>query len=379
MGISTVAFLTSSHSPFDDRIFYHQAQALAKRYKVAIISSTESVSKTFENISVLSDNRIGAGKKTKIEFFKQSLEQFNPELIICSEPLPILAALKYKKEFHQKVKIVYDITEWYPSKKNLEGLSGFQKINVFFKLLFANIYVSARCDGFIFGEHYKSLPYRFLFGLKKWELVSYYPDLKYINYQESKQNSGKICLGYTGKISVEKGIVNFFAVATAFKRKSPEVAVKLKIIGWYLNDVEKNIFEKLCREAENIEIEILKKQDFETFSDQLLDVDILFDLRKLDFENNHCLAIKVFYYAACGKPVIYSDIKAIKQVIDVSKFGYFVNPTDCDMIADCIIKYIEQPDLYRQHSRIARKLAEEKYNWAILEPRFVEFISKFQS
>ena len=292
--------------------------------------------------------------------------------------MPILAALKYKKTIQRKVKIIYDVTEWYPSKKNLEGLPLHKQVFTLLKLLIVNLYASSRCDGFIFGEHYKSLPYRFLFGYKKWEMVSYFPDLKYINYQESKLNSCKICLGYTGKISEEKGIRNFFAVAKAVKRKSPETTVKLKIIGWCLNETEKNAFDKLCKNAENLEIEILDRQDFETFSDQLHDVDILFDLRKLDFENNHCLAIKVFYYAACGKPVIYSAIKAIKRDIDVNKFGYFVNPTDSGLISDRIINYIEHPDLYRQHSRAARKLAEEKYHWGIIEPQFVDFISKFQ-
>jgi glycosyltransferase involved in cell wall biosynthesis len=377
MEISTVAFLTSTHSPFDDRIFYHQAQSLAKRFKVVIISSAETISETVGQISIVSDNSYGSDKKKKIEFFKQSLTKFNPELIICSEPLPILAARKYKNAVQQKVKIIYDVTEWYPSKKNLECLPLHKKIFTFLKLLIVNLYASSRCDGFIFGEYYKSLPYRFLFGYKRWEMVSYYPDLKYINYQESELNSCKICLGYAGKISVEKGIVNFFAVATALKRKSPGTAVNLKIIGWCLNETEKNTFDRLCREAENVEIEILGKQDFETFSDQLHNVDILFDLRKLDFENNRCLAIKVFYYAACGKPVIYSRIKAIKRDIDVNKFGYFVNPTDSELISDHIINYIENPDLYIQHSQIARKLAVEKYSWGILEPRFVDFISKF--
>lgn len=379
MKIYTVAFLTSTHSPFDDRIFYHQAQSLSKMYKVVVISSTESITTTVGDVAVVSDNGHASDKKKKIEFFNRSLQSFNPEIIICSEPLPIIAALKYKRAAPERVEIIYDVTEWYPSKKNKEGLSAFQAIITFFKLFLVNFYVSARCDGFIFGEYYKSLPYRFLFGFKRWEMVSYYPDLKYINYRESKLISGKICLGYAGKISEEKGINNFFAVAAALKRKSPEIAVKLKIIGWCLTVTEKNNFENLCREAQNIEIEILGKQDFETFSDQLHDVDILFDLRKLDFENNRCLAIKVFYYAACGKPVVYSNIKAIKRDIDVNKFGYFVSPTDSEQIADYVINYIEQPDLYRQHSQAARKLAEGKYNWGIIEPRFINYISKFQS
>lgn len=79
MEISTVAFLTSTHSPFDDRIFYHQAQALAKLFKVLIISGTETISETVGQISIVSDNSYDSDKKKKIEFFKQALAQFNPE------------------------------------------------------------------------------------------------------------------------------------------------------------------------------------------------------------------------------------------------------------------------------------------------------------
>lgn len=376
METDTIVFLTSSHSPFDDRIFYHQAKSLSKNFEVFIVSSTENISTSVGNISVIGDSRYASDKKKKIEFFIQSLIQSDPGIIVCSEPLPIMAALKYKNKSKKKVKIIYDVTEWYPSKKNLEGFPFYKKILTFFKLLFLNIYVSARCDGFIFGEYYKSLPFRFLFPRKKWIINSYYPDLSFINYQESKLIQGKICLGYTGRISKEKGIENFFAVASALKRKNPELAVKLKIIGWCFNAKDKEVFEKLCGEAKNIEIELLGKQDFDQFSGQLQNMDILFDLRKLDFENNHCLAIKVFYYAACGKPVIYSNIKAIKRDIDVNKFGYFVDPTDSEQIADCVLNYIQHPDLYQLHSREARKLAETKYNWQMIEPQFIDFVTK---
>lgn len=379
MEIKTIVFLTSSHSPFDDRIFYHQAKSLSKKYRVVIISNAENINLTVDNITILSDNSYTTSKKKKIAFFQQSLAQFKPEIVICSEPLPILAALKYKRKLQKKVKIIYDITEWYPSKKNLEGLPFIKKIFTFFKLLYLNIYVSLRCDGFIFGEYFKSLPFRFLFPYKKWVIVSYFPDLNYINCQESKLVTGKICLGYTGKISVEKGIENFFAVATSLKRKRPDIAVKLKIIGWCSRIKDKELFEKLCREIKDIEVELLEKQDFEKFSDQLLDIDILFDLRELDFENNHCLAIKVFYYAACGKPVIYSDIKAIRREIDVNKFGYFVDPVDSEIISDYVINYIENPELYINHSLTARQLAETTYNWENIEPQFVDFVNKFQS
>ncbi|HZL09887.1 MAG TPA: glycosyltransferase [Prolixibacteraceae bacterium] len=379
MEINTVAFLTSAHSPFDDRIFYHQAKSVSKRFKVVVVSSTENVKKTVGNISIIGDNRYSSDKKKKIEFFNQTLIQFNPEIIVCSEPLPIFAAIKYKKKAHLDVKIIYDVTEWYPSKKNLDGLPFLKRILSFFSLLSFNLYTSSHCDGFIFGEYYKSLPFRFLFQRKKWAIISYFPDLKYINHQKSMLIPGRICLGYTGNISIEKGIKSFFDVATIVKTRNPDVAVKLKIIGSCISDKEKEIFEKLCRAAVDIDIELLERQNFEQFSDELVGIDILFDLRKVDFENNHCLAIKVFYYAACGKPVIYSDIKAIRREIDVNQFGHFVNPDHSEKIADYVTEYMKNPDLYVKHSQAARKLAETNYNWGIIEPLFLDFIYMFQT
>jgi glycosyltransferase involved in cell wall biosynthesis len=377
MEIGTIAFLTSSHSPFDDRIFYHQAKSLSGKYKVVIVSSTENRAETVGNIKIQSENKQALSPKDKIAFFRDALKTIDPQIIVCSEPLPIIAASGYKKEFSTKATILYDITEWYPSKKNLAGLPALTWVFTFIKLLSYNLYASSLCQGFIFGEYYKSRPFRFLFPRKKWTIVSYYPDLTYINYQESKLKPDQICLGYTGTISVEKGIRNFFAVASALKSKMPDVAVKLKIIGRCYTDPEKNVFKKLCSEAKYLEIELLDKQDFEVFSEMLSDIDVLFDLRKIDFENNHCLPIKVFYYAACGKPVVYSNLKAIRHDIDVSEFGYLVDPTDAEQIVNELVAYINHPELYLKHSLAARKLSETRYNWQTIEPQFRQFINMF--
>jgi glycosyltransferase involved in cell wall biosynthesis len=379
METDTIVFLTSSHFSLDDRIYYHQARSLSVNYKVVIVSSADDKSGKTGNVTFASENRLTLSTKDKIRFFKESLKKVEPQIVICSEPLPIIAAVGYRRKSTKKVKIIYDVTEWYPSKKNIAGMSFFKRLFTFKKLLLYNLLAASHCDGFIFGEYYKSLPFRLVFPWKKWTIVGYYPDLSYINFQESKIEPGKICLGFTGTISREKGIENFFAVASRIKSKRPDVTVKLKIIGRCYTEDEKNRFDKLCREAKDIELEILDKQDFEVFSEKLTDIDVLFDLRKLDFENNHCLAIKVFYYAACGKPVVYSNLKAIRHDIDVSKFGYLVDPTDSEQISDCVLNYIQHPDLYQMHSREARKLAETKYNWQMIEPQFLNFITMFQS
>lgn len=373
-----IAFLTSSHSPFDDRIFYHLAKSLSKFNKINIISSTINISKLIDNIIITGFDGNKFPKSKKVEFFYNFLIEFKPSVIISSEPLPIIAAYKYKKKCKERIRIIYDITEWYPSKKNIEGICFPKNIIIFLKLLFSNIFISSLCNGFIFGEYYKSIPYRLLFPFKKWEIITYFPSLDYIKFKKARLKKQSICLGYSGRISTEKGINNIIEVAKAIKLKEPELAIKIKIIGWFNNIKDKDEFFMLCRKAHNIQIEILDRQNFEIFSERLQDIDIFLDLRKAGFENQRCLPIKLFYYAGCGRPVIYTNLKSIRREVNVSQFGYLVNPMNKDIISNYIIKYIHNPFLYYRHCVKARKLSEEKYNWQNIEPSLCRFIKKFQ-
>ena len=373
-----VAFVTSSHSPFDDRIFYHQAKSLVEQnFNVQIICSTKEICTKENSIFLNGFNDSSISKKNKIKEFAERLKVFNPDITICSEPLPILASASFKKHFNKDVKIIYDVTEWYPSKKNLRDVSGINKITVFIKLLFINLYATCFVDGFLFGEHYKSIPYKFLFPLKKNIFIGYYPSLNYINYTESKLQESSICLGYTGTLSEEKGILNFLRVLKNFNLNYKEIKVKAKIIGKFLSKEEKDKFDHIANELSEIEFEMIDFVEFERFSDHLQEINIFFDLRKTDFENQHCLPIKLFFYAACARPVIYSKLKAITKEVDVSSFGYTVNPTDYNGISEIINNYIIHPFTYYEHCINARSLAKNKYNWNLIEPLFIGFINTF--
>jgi glycosyltransferase involved in cell wall biosynthesis len=377
MEANTIVFLSSSHLPLDDRIFYHMATSLSKFYRIVIVTSSENSKRSYRNIEIDCLDGKDMSKREKILFFRERLTVYHPGIIICSEPLPIVAAKKYKSGMQDVIRIIYDVTEWYPSKKNLNGMSLLKKALVACKLSVFNVFASSLADGFLFGEYYKSLPYRWLFPFKKWEMIGYYPDLKYIDYKEPVFTPDKICLGYTGRISNEKGIGHFIEVAKRVKLKRPELEVKLKIIGWFVNSKEKEEFEYLCDMLRDIKVEYLERQDFECFSEKVQDMDLCFDLREADIENRYCLPIKLFYYAACGRPVIYSNLRAISKEIDVKQFGYLVNPKDADFISDHVIQYLNHPDMYYRHSYRARELAMERYNWKMIEPELIKFIGQF--
>jgi len=77
-----------------------------------------------------------------------------------------------------------------------------------------------------------------------------------------------------------------------------------------------------------------------------------------------------------GKPVIYSNLKGIRKHMGALSFGSLVDPHDADAIAEVIINYIRNPDLYHSHALNARKEFREKYNWELIKDSFVDFVKK---
>ncbi|MEF9480459.1 hypothetical protein OWR28_24725 [Chryseobacterium sp. 1B4] len=108
----------------------------------------------------------------------------------------------------------------------------------------------------------------------------------------------------------------------------------------------------------------------------MADADLCFDLREINFENNHSLPIKLFYFMGAGKPVIYSDLKGIRKHMGELSFGSLADPHNADGISDIIIDYIRNPELYHAHALNAVKEFKEKYNWEMIKDSFVDFVKK---
>ena len=372
-----ISFLTSGHDPFDDRIFYHMARSLCDHdNNVLIISSKYELDEVSNGIKLNCFAGDNLTKSDKINSFTERLSSFKPHAIICSEPFTLLAAKRYSKRVSGTIRIIYDITEWYPSKKNLRVHEFYLRWYFFLKLFLFNLYSASFADSFIFGEWYKSRPYRFLFPFKRFIFTSYYPDLRYIPFSKPDLRKGKLRLCYSGKISMEKGYGNFINVIQTLIKLNKDIDVEVKIIGWFEDEHDKeecgNLLSQVSR---NISIKLFERQDLENFLELIKETDIFLDLRYGDFENQHCLPIKLFYYAALGRPVIFSDLRAIHKEVEIEKFGFLVNPGNYETIANIILGYLNDEDLYYQHCRNARKLAENNYNWQRIESQFLKLLS----
>lgn len=368
-----ILFLTTSHHYDDDRIFYHQARELVdKGFTVKICSLSSDFQEEIDGIKIEAYRLIDKFIKEKKRFLEKICDDFQPEIIICSEPLAVIGASSFKKK--NKADIVYDITEWYPSNSMLSKYNFLLKplYAVFYTLI--HIYAGFLSDKFVFGEKTKRFPLSYLFWYKKQIILPYYPSKNYTRQSFVPLQKDKICLAYTGQISKEKGIGNFFRVINELKEKRHKLHVSALIIGTPISSEDKVYFQNLIESSSVKDIKISKSIHFRNFTKAFADAHICFDLRELNFENHHSLPIKLFYYMSSAKPVIYSRLKAIRDHLDISGFGYLVNPENSSEICRHIIKYLENPELYENHALNARRSFEKRYNWEAISQSFVDFI-----
>lgn len=371
-----IVFLNTCHYSLDDRVYYHQAKSLSdQNFEILIISTKETLFRNDDKISINSFDDKTLNINEKREKIVEYLKKFSPNIIICDSPLAVISAKTYNKQ--KKVKIIYDITEWYPSKKNLLNTSKIIKIFKIIILALVNLYAGLISNSFIFGEYYKSIPFRTLFFWKKYIHLTYYPNLQYIKHFPSNKIDSEIKLLYSGIINSEKGIDSVIKSIDIASKICYKTQFKLKVIGFFPSKVDENHFRDICSNLNgNIQILTVNPLPFLDYCKEIGKSDIFLDLRKIDIENTHCLPIKLFYYLACGRPVIYSDLRAIRHKVKEINFGHLCDPNDYNTIASHISNYIQEPDLYLHHAKNAYLESRTKYNWTKIENNFVLFILK---
>lgn len=360
-----IVFHQTAHAADDDRVWHHQAKTLlGLGHTVHVVASSANFI-TNDRMTLIPTNNTSLCEKIKL--YTKTLENLNPDIIICDTPVAVNCARKLKKN-NKRLKIIHDITEWYPSKKNLNGLNLVKKCLKFIALALANWTVNLSTDGFVFGEKYKARPFRILFPWKPFVMLPYYPDLQYIKPIEVGNIENTVRLFYAGDTTEEKGFPNVLEVAKLVAKRNAAIQVVLDVV-----TIGK--IPSIVQKPENLEISFKSWLPFEEFCRVATGSDLFLDLRTVDFENTRCLPIKLFYYMAMQRPVIYSDLKAVREDYpEVLQCGLLVRPDDYETIVSIIEEYIQNPAKYREHAANARRLAEEKYNWNAVKQDFTEFV-----
>lgn len=333
-----IAFLQTAHPTHDERVWVNQ--------RASLIEAGDTV----DVLSTMGNNHLA----NKWQTIRKFLHHVQPETVICDTPFSVVEA-----RLCSKATVVWDVTEWYPSKKDLRA-SGLKYR--FLKLVKVTFFHIAKhlAHAYIFGEIDKQAP--FMPTRKPNLLLPYYPRLEFVDYQPQEVSLADPKLLYVGPLTEDKGWRNVLNAFLLLQQEIP--AIKLDVITPQSNDA-----------PSYPGVRYLPTMPFEDFCKALTQYHIMLDLRQIDQENNQCLPIKIFYYMAAGRPVVYSQLEAIyKGIPEITECAQLVQPDDAQTVADAIKDYLSDHTLYHQHALRARQLAQEKYNWQQLEGDFKQFI-----
>lgn len=376
MSKKKICILTSGHPPFDERIFWKFGITLQENnFDVLIISSTENLTLERNGIQFKCFEGNDLSKDKKVDQFYKLLIEYNPDAIICCEPLTIISANKYKRLNNRMLRIILDVTEFYPHQKTLNQFSGVMRIMKYIQLSLFNIYISNIADRIITGETNKQKLYKVIAPFKKKSIITYYAPKKYFKFNELKINN-ELVFCFLGEQTEERGFFRFLEVISHLSH-SINLRIKIILIGSSL--VNQNVQNQLLKsliDSEKVVIEHLPRIDYCDLGSILNKSHFFIDLREINKIFDKSLPIRIFDYLACGRPIIFSNLNSLNEFDNLAPFVYLVDPFSVNKVVRIIVEYLNNPELYYEHCRQARKSFEGKYNWELLESKLLEVVNK---
>jgi len=370
-----VAIVSTGHPPFDERIFNKIGMSLTKSgYDVSVIVTTEKIDRKISSINFKGIDSSEFGRfREKFKFIIRELKNFNPDVIINCEPIPVLVSYFFTllQRNIKPAKIIYDVTEWYPENIFLKR-KGLKRILLFIGGHIINFLATNFSNYLFIGEETKVNRYRKYSPKKKFSIISYYPVLDYYNQSTRKVENKEIIFGYAGVISVSRGLEIFYRLISELNKKLPDYKFGFILAGRFESPAEKIYLQKF--ESLGIKFNYYDWTSYENFSRYLEPVHICLDVRPPNKIYERSLPIKIFDYMALGKCIIASNYEPIRKIFEIANCGVLVNPIDLNDIVSKTIELINNPEKIFNYGLNARLASEKFFNWKICEEELLRVL-----
>jgi len=299
------------------------------------------------------------------------LIKFKPD-VIHAHDLPMVPLALILRLFRMRTKVIYDMHENYP-----EALKYFQKKGI--QKLIKNYKLAAIIDRFcirfsdriivVIGENKDRLmkqriPEKKLYIVSNVADINYFDKIDKIDFAE-EEYKGKFLLLYTGTVSPERGL------------ETPVKAVNI------LKDKIKNIYLLIVGDGNSVDplTQLVKSLSLEAYVElkawvghqnlkkYILQADVCIIPQPFNDYINTTIPHKLFEYMSFSKPVLVSDAKPLKRIVEESGAGLVFKSEDEKDFAEQVIRLNDNPDSYGDNGA---KAVREKYNWENEEKNLFE-------
>ncbi|ANE33477.1 glycosyltransferase family 4 protein [Campylobacter hyointestinalis] len=368
-----ITHLTSAHSRYDTRIFIKMCSSLAKNpnYIVNLIVADGKDNETKNNVNIIdigakTGSRLSRMTKTVKKIFKKAKE-LNSDIYHLHDPelIPIgikLKKLGFKVIFDSHEDISKDILskEWIP--RYLRWIISFMY----------NLYERYTCSKF--DAIIAATPFirdKFLKINKNTIDINNYPILSELSNSTSwDEKKDEIC--YIGGISRIRGAIEIVKAMEYVKN------AKLNIAGSCdTQELEKDLKSLIDKIGGGNRVNLLgflgRQEVSSTMCSSKMGLVTLHPIvNYLD-----SLPIKMFEYMCAGIPVIASNFKLWREIVENNNCGICVNPLDPKDIAKAINFILQNPQIAKQMGENGKKAVAQKYNWDIEEKKLFALYKGF--
>lgn len=360
-----IVYITSSHNPFDTRIFQKECHSLTSAgFSVTLIAPWHQKKTTQNNVTVIgfkkAASRLGRLIKLMTVFFiaiklpAQAYHVHEPEL---------LALLPLFRIFRKQARFIYDVHENYadaiisPEKHWIPlfvkpWLAGF--INAIEKALArsADLVVAAAPD---IEERFSRCSTISVRNFAPMHLID--PAFAAKN---QKPDAGKFEIVYTGSLTRTRGILE---IVQSLSLIDPSIDITFKVSGWFY---EKELQEQVEAEPGYKKVMFLGRiPDFKDMLKAIANADVAMMCFHPDpnLDNSVERSNKLFEYLGLGIPVIVSNLPVWSEMITRYQCGLTVDPLRPDDIAEKITIMAQDRIRFAEYGMNGRNAVLQYFNW----------------
>lgn len=187
------------------------------------------------------------------------------------------------------------------------------------------------------------------------------------DYDDVDSDDDVLDITYVGKISLERGLDDIIRSVCEAEFTNP---VRLNLIGQVNFDIE----DVVDIEKHNTEIRCFGRLKHGEAIEKISTSDICLCLLSSKIPNfQYSYPIKLFEYAACGKPVIASDFEGLGDIIIHGENGILVDPDDQTAIISALERLASNEELRKGLGKELKSTAS-KYLWQDIRIQYIETI-----
>jgi len=366
-----ICFVSSSFPRWDPRIFLRQAKSLVLfGFNVTYIVCDGKQDENKEGVMVLNSeffpkNRFQRFFSGKNLLYKKAIS-VNADIYQISEPELISLGLKLKR---LGKKVIFDMREDYPHLMlSKEYLPKFSRKCISFAL---SKYLNSSLQKF---DLLISVTPQLVNLLKRINpetiLVASFPIVRensQITLEDYENRENTLCyIGTVYRISRQEVL---FRTLEEIKNIQYIIAGRMET-DYYKSELQSLPYWGKVKFTDGISRdEILELYEKVTIGNSLR------DFSGTGYEEGSLGVLKIFEYMEASLPIICSDVKLWKEIVDKYKCGIYVNPNNEEEIKNAIHYLIDNKKEAFEMGQNARKAITEEFNWGTQEVKYIKVIN----